>query len=140
MSENGSNKKIMIAMIAGLAVTIIGFLIFKMSLLVSLVLGAIVYVAISRIKGDTTEEDDDVTSTEPEEKSLANTSQPDTDKSALVEQDLNQKLESEDRTITDEDEAVQADSKPEGGKVRLGTILPGEAGVAGQKGSWRYQK
>lgn len=135
MTTNKGKNKIIIAALAGLAVTLICAGLFDMSLLVSLVLGAIVYVALSRRGSADTAQDDsaDAPSPEPPAPVQADTPEPVQNVAETPE------IEDGDPIVADTAEPTEPDAAPAVANVRLGTILPGEAEIANTKGSWRYQ-
>ncbi len=135
MTSNPKGKQVLIGTAAGIAVIVIGAAVLGMSLLVSVVLGAIVYVAVSRLGREGNPSPQEPEAVAPV---IVPAPAPDSDPVAPAEEAPEAMPHVGGDNSTPEHKTAVAENE-NAGSVRLGTLLPGEAEVAARKGSWRYQ-
>ncbi|MEP2532528.1 hypothetical protein [Shimia sp.] len=134
MNSDAKTKKIVTGTIAGVVVLLLCATVFDMSLLISMVLGAIVYVGVSRMGGKVEE------NAPPKPASTAQNSEhpqiPTANQDVASAPAQNSAIE---ETLSASPAVKVEKAASDGaGLVRMGTLLPGEDDIASRKGSWRY--
>ncbi|WP_197919245.1 hypothetical protein [Thiosulfatihalobacter marinus] len=136
MTSKLETKQVMIGAAAGIAVILVSAAVLGMSLLVSVVLGAIVYVAVSRLKRESGR-----ATAEPEVMApvAVPTHAPEAEPVVAADTPTPQpEVSASGSPAADQQAATGSAGADMAGDVRLGTLLPGETEVSERKGNWRY--